>query len=88
MKDKIIQQVVSKIVSRADVGIKKYGVTLHDNDELTLDDWLNHLQEELMDAVNYIEKIRMVLRDEVEELYIKDSQTDLYPGDVKVTIDK
>jgi hypothetical protein len=30
----------------------------------------------------------MVLRDEVEELYIKDSQTDLYPGDVKVTIDK
>ena len=88
MKDKIIQQVVNKIVSRSDVGFKKYGVTMHDDTKTTLDDWLNHLQEELMDAVNYIEKTRMVLRDEVEELYIKDSQTDLYPGDVKVTIDK
>jgi hypothetical protein len=88
MRDKIIQQVVNKIVSRSDVGFKKYGVTMHDDTETTLDGWLKHLQEELMDAVNYIEKTRMVLRDEVEELYIKDSQTDLYPGDVKVTIDK
>jgi len=71
MRDKIIQQVVNKIKSRSDVGFKKYGVTLYDDDQ-GLDTWLNHLQEELMDAVNYIEKARMSLREEIEECYIKD----------------
>jgi hypothetical protein len=71
MRDKIIQQVVNKIQSRSDVGFKKYGVTLYDDDQ-GLDAWLNHLQEELMDAVNYIEKARMSLREEIEECYIKD----------------
>ena len=72
MRDRIIQQVVNKITSRSDVGFKKYGVTMHDDNNTTLDGWLNHLQEELMDAVNYIEKTRMVLREEIEECYIKD----------------
>jgi hypothetical protein len=71
MRDKIIQQVVNKIQARSDVGFKKYGVTLYDDDQ-GLDTWLNHLQEELMDAVNYIEKARMSLREEIEECYIKD----------------
>ena len=71
MRDKIIQQVVQKIQSRSDVGFKKYGVTLYD-DKQPLDVWLNHIQEELMDAVNYIEKARMSLREEIEECYIKD----------------
>ena len=71
MRDKIIQQVVNKIKYRSDVGFKKYGVTLYDDDQ-GLDTWLNHLQEELMDAVNYIEKARMSLREEIEECYIKD----------------
>jgi hypothetical protein len=89
MRDQIIKQVVNKIMSRSDVGFKKYGVTLHE-DEQTLDTWLNHLQEELMDAVNYIEKARMVLREEIEECYIKDKEEsyDRYPGDINVTIDK
>ena len=71
MRDKIIEQVINKIKSRSDVGYKKYGVTLHEDDQ-TLDTWLNHLQEELMDAVNYLEKARMVLRDEIEECYLRD----------------
>ena len=71
MRDKIIQQVISKIQKRSDVGFKKYGVTLFDDNQ-PLDTWLNHLQEELMDAVNYIEKARMSLREEVEECYIND----------------
>ena len=86
MRDKIIEQVINKIKSRSDVGYKKYGVTLHEDDQ-TLDTWLNHLQEELMDAVNYLEKARMVLRDEIEECYIKDKYS-TYPGDIEVTIDK
>lgn len=94
MRDKIIEQVVNKIKSRSDVGFKKYGVTLADDDQ-PLDAWLQHLQEELMDAVNYLEKARMVLRDEIEECYIKDKTSDfphkevsMYPGDIEVTIDE
>ena len=70
-KDKIIQSVVNKIKDRSKVGFKKYGVTLYDDNQ-PLDKWLNHIQEELMDAVNYIEKTRMSLREEIEECYIRD----------------
>jgi len=75
MRDQIIQQVISKIQSRSDVGYKKYGVTLADDNQ-PLDTWLQHLQEELMDAVNYLEKARMVLREEIEECYIRDAKKD------------
>lgn len=73
MRDKIIEQVINKIKSRSDVGFKKYGVTL-ENDDQSLDTWLKHIQEELMDAVNYIEKARSVLREEIEECYVRDAQ--------------
>ena len=71
MRDQIIKQVINKIQSRSDVGFKKYGITLED-DKQPLDTWLQHLQEELMDAVNYLEKAKMSLREEIEECYIKD----------------
>ena len=70
MRDKIIERVINKIKARSDVGYKKYGVTLKD-DEQTLDTWLNHIQEVLMDAVNYIEKARTVLTDEIEDAMLK-----------------
>lgn len=60
IKDPIIQKVVEKFIQRSNVGVDKYGTTLNDN-ELSGLEWLNHLQEELMDAVNYIEKIKQVL---------------------------
>jgi len=56
-KDIIIERVKKKFKKRSEVGFKKYGVTLKD-DYQPLDTWLTHLQEELMDAVNYIEKIK------------------------------
>ena len=71
IRDKIIESVVQKFINRSDVGYKKYGVTL-DKDDQPLDTWLQHIQEELMDAVNYIEKTRRVLRDEIEECYLRD----------------
>ena len=70
MRDKIIERVINKIKSRSDVGYRKYGVTLKD-DHQSLDIWLNHIQEELMDAVNYIEKAREVLTDEIEDAMLK-----------------
>jgi fructose-1,6-bisphosphatase len=65
MRDKIIERVINKIKARSDVGYKKYGVTLKDDDQ-PLDLWLTHIQEELMDAVNYIEKAKEVLSDEID----------------------
>ena len=57
MKDPIVELVVKKYEERSSVGIAKYGTTLQDN-ELSLLEWLTHLQEELMDATLYIEKLK------------------------------
>ena len=53
---KIEDSVCKKIQDRASVGKKKYGVTMERND-LSFKEWMIHLQEELMDAIVYIEKI-------------------------------
>jgi hypothetical protein len=63
IKDKIVEQVVHKFIDRSNVGIDKYGTTLEDNEADKLE-WLNHLQEELMDAILYIERIKVELKKE------------------------
>jgi len=55
--DPILIKVYGKYQERSNAGIKKYGTTL-ENNSLPLIDWLNHLQEELMDATLYIEKLK------------------------------
>jgi transcription initiation factor IIF auxiliary subunit len=54
--DPVIEALKKEFDQRSFVGIKKYGTTLHDNNE---DDFLLHLQQELMDACAYIMKLRM-----------------------------
>lgn len=54
MTDSIVDQVVRKYEIRSAVGINKYGTTLQTNNK---DNFLIHLQEELMDATLYIEKL-------------------------------
>jgi hypothetical protein len=56
-RDPVVKRVVDKFKQRSDVGYKKYGVTL-DEDPSKMVDWLNHLQEELMDAVLYLQKAK------------------------------
>lgn len=53
---KIEERVCKKIEERAKVGENKYGVTMERKD-LSKEQWLKHLQEELMDACVYIEKL-------------------------------
>jgi len=55
--DLILTKVMTKYYERSEEGIKKYGTTLQNN-TLPLMQWLNHLQEELMDATLYIEKLK------------------------------
>jgi hypothetical protein len=56
-RDTVVEQVVDKFNERSRVGIEKYGTTL-DRDDLSLVQWLTHLQEELMDATLYIQKLK------------------------------
>ena len=60
LKDTIVESVIDQFKDRSNVGIKKYGVTL-DREDLTMLEWLIHLQQELMDATLYIEKLKSKL---------------------------
>lgn len=60
MKDSIVKSLVEKYQQRSEVGQQKYGVTLDRND-LNYIQWLTHLQEELMDATLYLEKLKSEL---------------------------
>jgi hypothetical protein len=56
-RDPVVQSVVNKFVDRSDVGFAKYGKTLRD-DQSDVFTWLNHLQEELMDATLYLQRLK------------------------------
>jgi len=55
MKDKIVEDVIQLFQQRSATGIKKYGTTLEQNNT---DDFIQHLQEELMDAILYLQKLK------------------------------
>jgi hypothetical protein len=55
--DTILIKVIEKLHQRSLVGQKKYGTTMN-REDLKLVEWLNHLQEELCDAIQYIEKLK------------------------------
>ena len=69
-RDPVVERVVDKFVSRSDVGFAKYGITLND-DKSNLFAWINHLQEELMDAVLYLQKLKESSTEEMQEALLK-----------------
>ena len=54
MSDQIVLSVIEKYAKRSEIGQAKYGTTLETNNK---DNYLKHLQEELMDATLYLQKI-------------------------------
>jgi len=58
--DSIVFSIVKKFKERAKIGKEKYGTDL-DRDDLTLNEWLQHAQEEHMDAILYLEKIKKII---------------------------
>ena len=80
-RDPVVERVVDKFVSRSDVGFAKYGTTLEDERRLKmkgLQKYLNDIQEELMDAVLYIQSARDELQDLHEESLIEKFNEDEY----------
>jgi len=57
MKDTIVESVIDQFKQRSEVGINKYGVTL-DRTDLSRLEWINHAQEEAMDFILYLEKLK------------------------------
>jgi hypothetical protein len=73
-EDKIVQAVLRKMDERSLIGQKKYGATMMqeiEGQEKDLNRFLVDVQEELMDALLYIEAAKRCLSDEVEELMLK-----------------
>ena len=66
LRDEVVKNVVDKFVERSDVGYEKYGQTLHDESTSGIKDlaaYLNDIQEELMDAILYIQTAREELNE-------------------------
>jgi GR25 family glycosyltransferase involved in LPS biosynthesis len=65
--DSIVNSVISAFIGRSNIGLQKYGTTL-DRDDLSVLDWIQHAQEEHMDAILYLEKLKTKLRELVVPL--------------------
>ena len=75
-EDKIVQQVLRKMDERSLIGQKKYGATMMqeiEGQEKDLGRFLIDVQEELMDALLYIEAARRCLQDEIEEKVLENT---------------
>jgi len=55
--DSVVKSVLNKFVDRANFGQIKYGTNL-DRTDLSTSDWIQHAQEELMDGILYLEKLK------------------------------
>lgn len=53
--DHVVEAVRADLLSRSQIGIAKYGVTL-DRTDLSLRDWLQHAYEETLDQANYLKR--------------------------------
>lgn len=58
--DSIVNSVIDSFVKRSNLGLQKYGTTL-DRKDLSVLDWIQHAQEEHMDAILYLEKLKTEL---------------------------
>ena len=80
-RDPVVERVVDKFVSRSNVGFDKYGTTLQDERTMKMKGlvkYLTDVQEELMDAVLYIQAARDELQDLSEESLIQKFNDDEY----------
>lgn len=68
-RDPVVERVVDKFVQRSNTGFAKYGRTLHSErveGHKDLLGYLNDIQEELMDAILYIQSAREELIDLID----------------------
>jgi hypothetical protein len=59
--DSVVTSVINKFLQRSSLGKEKYATDL-DRKDLSTFDWINHAQEELMDGILYLEKLKQELQ--------------------------
>jgi SHS2 domain-containing protein len=87
-RDPVVERVVDKFVSRSDVGYEKYGTTLHEERTTKIKGlfkYINDVQEELMDAVLYMQAAKEEIQDLSEEALIEKYK---YINDLEVDEEK
>ena len=57
LDDTVVIGVINKFCQRSNLGKQKYGTTL-DREDLSTVDWITHAQEELMDGILYLERLK------------------------------
>jgi len=60
--DSVVKTVIESFITRSKFGMEKYNTDL-DRTDLNLNDWVQHAQEEHMDAILYLEKIKQIVSD-------------------------
>lgn len=58
--DSVVESIIMKFVQRSQFGKEKYGPDL-DRTDLQVQDWITHAQEELMDGILYLEKLKQTV---------------------------
>ena len=79
-RDPVVERVVDKFVSRSDVGFAKYGTTLQDERTMKMKGlvkYLTDMQEELMDAILYIQTAREELQDLSDDALVEKCKEDI-----------
>ena len=64
--DSVVDAILNKFVDRAEMGFKKYSNTL-DRKDLSKVEWINHAQEELMDGILYLQRLKQEINDQATE---------------------
>ena len=65
-KDKLVQRILNRMAHRSEKGIVKYSNTM-ETSKKSLFSWISHAQEELLDAVIYLEKVKDIISSKKEE---------------------
>jgi|TARA_R100001463_G_scaffold136339_2_gene201479 hypothetical protein len=74
-KDPLVQEVLNRMAARSESGIKKFGVTM-DQANQSLEHWILNTQEELADAILYLEKLKQEIRKKETLWNLKNSKTE------------
>ena len=71
MEDTVVAAVIGSFQERSRAGQLKYGTTL-DRTDLTPQQWAQHMQEELMDAILYLERLKREMSDTIQHKCVYD----------------
>ena len=67
-KDDTVKRVIQMLDQRSEKGFDTYGITLTDDNTRNIKQWLTMLQEEVLDAANYIEKLKSLFPDAIDDV--------------------